>query len=205
MRAGALTPLTDPARPALPSPPSARQRVLSAALRRFGSDGPVAVSLEDIRREADVSVGALYHHFADKSELLDGLFLELTEQFQAGFLAELRSHRSPEDAVTAGVRFYLRWVGRHRAGAVILLGHRPDSSALRDRNRRFFADVMSWWQIHVHYGALRPLPPDLIHALWLGPAQEYTRHWLSGHAKRTPATVADVLALAAWNALKEPS
>lgn len=182
---------------------SARDRLLAAALSLFAADGPVAVSLEDIRREADVSVGALYHHFADKPALLDGLYLELTEQFQAGFIAELRSYPTAEGGVRAGVQFYLRWVTRHRAGASVLLGHRPNGPALRDRNRRFFADVMAWWQIHAQYGTLRPLPFDLIHALWLGPSQEYTRSWVAGHAKRAPATVADVLAQSAWNTLKE--
>ncbi len=184
---------------------SARERLLRAALQRIGAEGVVAVSLDEIRREAGVSVGALYHHFADKTALLDALFLELTEDFQAGFLAELRSHSAADTGIEAGVRFYLGWVHRHRTGARLLLAHRPEGPALRDRNHAFFAEVMSWWQTHVHYGALRALPFDLIHALWLGPAHEYTRHWLTGRAKRTPPAVADTLSQAAWNALKEPS
>jgi len=203
MRPSSLQPTERSSRASWPRG-SARDRLLDAALARFASDGPAAVSLEDIRVEAGVSVGALYHHFADKAALLDGLYLELTEQFQGGFLAELRSHPTAEEGVTAGVRFYLRWVGNHRDGARVLLGYGPDGPALQDRNRRFIFDVMAWWQTHVQYGALRPLPFDLIHALWLGAAHEYTRHWLTGRAKRTPAAVADVLAQAAWNALKEP-
>ncbi len=46
---------------------SARDRLLTAALDRFGTDGPVAVSLEVVRIQAGVSVGALYHHFEDKT------------------------------------------------------------------------------------------------------------------------------------------
>ncbi len=152
-----------------------------------------------------MSVGALYHHFADKAALLDGLYIDLTEQFQGGFLAELRTQPTAEAGIEAGVRFYLRWVSGHRTAASILLGHRPDGPALRDHNRRFFAEVLAWWQTHVHYGALRSLPFDVIHALWLGPAQEYTRHWLTGQAKRAPASVANTLSQAAWNSLKEPA
>ncbi len=184
---------------------SARDRLLTAALALFAADGPVAVNLEDVRQEAGVSVGALYHHFADKTALLDGLYLELTEQFQAGFIAELRSYPSAREGVEAGVRFYLSWVTGHRSAASVLLGHRPDGPALRDHNRRFFADVMAWWQTHVQYRALRPLPFDLIHPLWLGPAQEYTRHWIAGYANQPPDSVADVLAHAAYAALTEPS
>jgi hypothetical protein len=105
--------------------------------------------------------------------------------------------------VKAIVRWYLRWVSQNQGAARVLLSHRPAATELRDINRRFFNEVLTWWQMHVHYGALRALPFDLIHALWIGPAQEYTRHWLYGHVKRVPRSVADVLADAAWNALKE--
>ena len=183
---------------------SARDRLLAAALRKLATQSPAAVSLEDIRREAGVSVGALYHHFPDKSTLIDALYLDLTRRVQADFLSELRAHQAAGDGVRAIVRWYLRWVTANRTAARVLLGHRPERSELRDMNRGFFEDVLTWWQTHVHYGALRALPLDLIHALWIGPAQEYTRHWLSGEVKRMPRSVADELADAAWNALKEP-
>jgi AcrR family transcriptional regulator len=194
---------------------SARDRLLEAALDRFGTDGPVAVSLDDVRVHAGVSVGALYHHFADKAALVDALYLQLTEDFQFGFLAELRGHPTAEGAIKAGVAYYLRWVTRNRAGARILMGwsaapdggalvgHRPEHAALRELNRAFLAELRAWWDTHVHYGALRPLPLDLVHALWFGPAHEYTRQWLDSRGKRSPVAVTEALADAAWNTLKE--
>jgi AcrR family transcriptional regulator len=184
---------------------NARERLLAAALARFEADGLVRMTLEDIRLEAGVSVGAMYHHFTDKAALIDALYVDLIAQFQTEFLAELREHASAEEGIKAGVRLYLRWVGRHRAEAKVLLGHRCDSRVLRERNSAFFSETMAWWRTHVHYGSLRDLPFDVIQALWIGPAQEYTRHWLAGRAKRTPPAVADALADAAWHALKEPS
>jgi len=181
----------------------ARERLLRAALSRFDADGALAARLEDIRAQAGVSVGALYHHFPDKAALADALHLELTEAFQGGFLAELRSHAGAEEGVKGGVDFYLRWVSANRSGAAFLLAGRPTSDALRERNRAFFADAMGWWQTHVHYGVLRELPFDVINALWLGAAQEYTRHWVAGRARRVPSEVAGVLADAAWATLKE--
>src|SRR5271165_5432852 len=182
----------------------ARERLLRAALARFDADGALGATLEDIRREAGVSVGALYHHFPDKTGLAAALYVELTREFQDGFLAELRAHSGAEDGVKAGVRFYLRWVSANRAAAAFLLSERPDRDGeLRERNRLFFGEAMAWWQTHVHYGVLRSLPFDLIHALWLGPAHEYTRQWVAGRGRRVPGTVAGVLADAAWQTLKE--
>jgi AcrR family transcriptional regulator len=188
------------------SRPLARDRLLAAALARFDADGALGATLEDIRRDADVSVGALYHHFPGKTALAAALYAELTGEFQEGFLAELRAHSGAEDGVKAGVRFYLRWVSANRTAAAFLLSGRPDGdSELRERNRRFFKEATAWWDTHVHYGVLRSLPFDLIHALWLGPAHEYTRHWVAGRAQRVPGTVAGVLADGAWQTLKEPA
>jgi hypothetical protein len=133
------------------------------------------------------------------------LYLELTQRVQAMFLAELQAHPSPEDAIKAIVRLYLRWVSANRAAAGLLLAHRPDERALRELNRPFFAEVTSWWDTHVHYGALRALPLEVMIALWIGPAQEYARHRLAGQVSRAPRAVAEILADAAWNALKEPA
>lgn len=182
----------------------ARERLLAAALERFSDDGVVSVTLDDVRIQAGVSVGALYHHFADKAALLEALYLELIDDFQTGFVAELRSHSDAEEGVKAGVRFYLRWVARNRAGAAILLSAAPDGAALRDQNRWFFSEVLAWWRTHVHYGSLRDLQLQVIHALWLGPSHEYARSWLAGHARRTPPAVAEVLAQAAWDSLRKP-
>jgi AcrR family transcriptional regulator len=185
--------------------PGARDRLLDAALHRIAADGAVAVNLDDIRRDAGVSVGALYHHFADKADLVDALYRELASGFQAEFIAELRASPGAEDGIRGGVRLYARWIARHRDEATVLLQTRTGSPALRELNRRFLAEVRTWWDTHAHYGALKALPLDLIHALWLGPAHEYARHWLAGNAKRPPGAVVTVLEQAAWDALKEDS
>ncbi|HUA74041.1 MAG TPA: helix-turn-helix domain-containing protein [Solirubrobacteraceae bacterium] len=181
----------------------ARTRLLDAALNRFVAEGALSATLEDIRRDAGVSTGALYHHFPDKPALAAALYVELTAGFQEGFLGELRTHQGAEQGVRAGVRFYLRWVSANRDAAAFLLHERPaEDAALRALNRPFFAEVVAWWGTHRHYGALRELPFDVINALWLGPAQEYARHWIAGRGKRISGPVAEALADAAWLALR---
>jgi AcrR family transcriptional regulator len=187
----------------MPSP--ARDRLLDAALERFAADGIVAVSLDDVRAHAGVSVGALYHHFADKQALVDTLYLELTADFQRRFADTLRAHPDAEDGIKAGVKLHLRWVTQNRGAAAILLGHRPTGGELRALNRQFFAEVRAWWQTHVHYGALLDLPLEVVHALWFGAAHEYTRLWLAGEVRRPPSAVSQALAQAAWDALSPPT
>jgi AcrR family transcriptional regulator len=50
--------------------------LVDAARRILESDGPNALSLRAVAREAGVSPAAPYHHFKDKGELLDAVALE---------------------------------------------------------------------------------------------------------------------------------
>ncbi|OBF30242.1 TetR family transcriptional regulator [Mycobacterium sp. ACS1612] len=180
----------------------ARDRLLRVARRRFAVDGALVPTLEEVRREAEVSVGALYHHFPDKPALAAAVYAQVMSEYQAGFVEMLRSQHTAELGVRGGVAYHLRWVGGHRGEATLLLGDRLESASLRDANRDFFAAVRDWWRPHHTYGALRPMRPGVTAALWLGPAQEFSRYWLAGDEQTMPRGVVDIFATAAWTALR---
>ena len=150
-----------------------------------------------------MSVGAIYHHFADKDALAQAVWLDALERYQQGFVEALRAQPDAGGGITGVVRFHLAWVARNRDLARILLGARPPGA--RALNEPFFGEVRAWWRAHAHYGALADLELDLAHALWLGPSHEYCRQWLAGRSRRIPTTVADTLAQAAWASVKGPN
>jgi AcrR family transcriptional regulator len=53
-----------------------RRALVDAARRLLESEGPSALSLRAVAREAGVSPAAPYHHFKDKAELLDAVAQE---------------------------------------------------------------------------------------------------------------------------------
>jgi AcrR family transcriptional regulator len=53
-----------------------RRALVDAARRILESEGPTALSLRAVAREAGVSPAAPYHHFKDKAELLDAVAQE---------------------------------------------------------------------------------------------------------------------------------
>jgi AcrR family transcriptional regulator len=183
----------------------ARDRLLEVARRRFAADGALAPTLDEVRREAEVSVGALYHHFPDKAALAAAVYVQLIGEYQSGFVAMLRAHDTAEGGIRGGVAHHLRWVADHRDEARLLLGDRLDSPALRDANRDFFAAVRDWWRPHHTYGALQPLRIGLTAALWLGPAQEFSRQWIAGDGTAMPRDAVDAFADAAWKVLRANS
>ena len=179
----------------------ARDRLLQVARRRFAVDGALVPTLDEVRREAEVSVGALYHHFPDKPALAAAVYAQLISEYQAGFVTMLRDHDIAEGGIRGGVAYHLRWVTEHRGEARLLLGDPLDSAALRDANREFFAAVRDWWRPHHAYGALQPMRLGVTAALWLGPAQEYSRYWITGEDAKMPRDAVDTFASAAWAVL----
>jgi AcrR family transcriptional regulator len=175
---------------------------MRTARRRFAADGAIAATLEDIRRDADVSVGALYHHFPDKPALAAAVYAQVMSEYQTGFVTMLRRHDTAEGGIRSGVAHHLRWVAANRSEAVLLLGDRLDSAELRDCNRGFFTAVRDWWRPHHTYGALRPMQAGVTAALWIGPAQEFSRYWIAGAEPRMPRRVIKSFADAAWMTLR---
>lgn len=192
----------------MPDADSARRRLLDAAVKRFGEGGALGVTLDEIRREAGVSVGAVYHHFPDKAALHAEAWLDVLDRYREGFLAVLRRESDAEAGVRGVVAFHLKWVAAHREAAALLFSARPihgvGADALRARNAAFFEEASIWWKTHVRYGALRELEVELVHALWLGPSETFCRGWLAGRVKRVPPSVTRVLADAAWRSLRAP-
>ncbi|GAS91835.1 TetR/AcrR family transcriptional regulator [Mycolicibacterium brisbanense] len=182
--------------------PDARSRLLAVARRRFAADGALGPTLDEVRREAQVSVGALYHHFPDKPALAAAVYAQVMAEYQAAFLAALREHDSAEQGIRGGVRQHLEWVAAHRGEVRLLLGDRLDSAELQEANRGFFAAIRDWWRPHHTYGALVAMQPGVTAALWLGPAQEYARHWITGEEAEIEAGIIETFADAAWAALR---
>ena len=179
-----------------------QERILAAATRRFVRDGVMTSRLEDIRRDAGVSVGAVYHHFADKQALHAEAFLRALADHQAGFVEVLLESDNAESGVKDGVHYHLRWVAANRDAAALLRGEQPGGPGVADRleeqNLAFFRAVVRWWRVHVAYGTVRELEPEVLHALWKGAADDYCRQWLAGRNRKVPTAVAREFADAAW-------
>lgn len=186
---------------------STRDRLLDATVARVAQGGVAAVSIGAVRDDVGVSVGAVYHHFPDRQALLDAAWLRCLSSHQADLRAAIEQAEDARSGIAGGVSAYLDWHGRHRAEAVMLREPGPPrerAEAWRERaalNRPFFATLLTWWAEQVGAGALRTLPPVLIHALWLGPARDLCDLWLQGVVPGVPADHADEMAAAAWRSV----
>ena len=182
-------------------------RVTAAALGLFGSQGYAVTSMEQVRGEADVSNGSLYHLFPSKAALAARLYCRGMIQCQDGVLDALQAASGAEEGVRGGVAFQAAWVDRHVELARLVYADWPDdvlvaaAPSLDGPSRNYVRVVDRSLRHHVAAGALIDRPFPVLHALWLGPTQEFCRQWLRGRSRPRPRHVAADLADGAWRAL----
>lgn len=177
--------------------PHRQEDILAAALAAFDGKGVLGATLEDIRVGSGASIGSIYHHFGDKAGIAAALHAQVLGGYQREFVAALDG-AGAEEGVRAVVAAHLHWAERRPAEMRYLLAGPPTGDAVRELNQDFFRTVRAWWARH----------PELIeadlataHAVWLGPATEYCRHWLAGRAPRPDPRRRALFSETAWRSL----
>ena len=104
-----LTSLPKPSRRAQYSS-ATRKALIANATELFTEHGYSATSLDAIVSAADVTKGALYHHFSGKQAVFESVF-ELVEANAAKQIKKaLKGHRDPWEKAVAGLRAFLEIV-----------------------------------------------------------------------------------------------
>jgi AcrR family transcriptional regulator len=183
------------------------QRILAAALPLFLTHGYAGASLEQVRRDAGVSNGSLYHHFPRRADLAARLFNEGMRDCQQVVLRAVTADGPAERVVRAVVTELLSWVEEHADVARWIFSDLPDEVLLAAdpelgrTSRDYTVVVGDWLARQSRLGAVIEGSFAVRHALWLGPAEEFARHWLRGRSRQRPTEAATDLAEGAWRAL----
>jgi AcrR family transcriptional regulator len=205
-----------------------KRRILQGALDCFNTHGIEATTIELILARCDASVGNLYHHFGSKEGLVAALFFCALDDQAALLEGELARARTLREGVAAVVYSYVDWVTAQPELARFLFQARssvskgPHAQALQQRNRDLGKRVMGWFTLEARaddadaqsgaaskataaapattaiVGAMKDLPRELLMSLIVGAAENYSRAWLAGRVKATPAQYRALLADAVW-------
>lgn len=86
-----------------------REALIAAARPLFAAQGFAEVALETIVRAAGVTRGALYHHFADKTELFAAVFEQVEGEVaaQMGEAIAATNETDPVEVMRLGADFWL--------------------------------------------------------------------------------------------------
>src|SRR3569623_238420 len=163
-----------------------RAHLLDAAERRFSEQGVTSTSLNDIARAAGVTRGALYHHFKNKTDLiealLDRVMMPLTE------MRSCAASAAPGDPLS---QLRLRAVHVQTAvAAAIAVGQLPADLDPRNATLGLFSfiDGLGYnWLLDPEYFAL-----DQHIAHFIDVYIEGLRHSAAGTARNLPALCAAI-------------
>lgn len=187
----------------------ARSALLAVARAKLETRSLGEISLDEIRRAAEVSNGSLFHHFPTKNHLARALYLEALAAYQTELATVLGKARTARAGVEAMVEAHVVWVLANRGAAKILVELRDATAVEGDDvdwkkvNADAFATLRGFVTTHVAAGTMRELPFDVWMALVFAPVLQLTRTWVL-RPKVAPA-VRRALAEAAWAAVRSPS
>src|SRR5690349_22460513 len=84
-----------------------RDELIDAALELFSERGYADVGTEEIVARANVTRGALYHHFEDKRDLFRAVFERVEEDLVQKIAATMEGAGDPWELMLAGMRAFL--------------------------------------------------------------------------------------------------
>ncbi len=86
---------------------STRRALVDVAEQLFTDNGYSATSLDAIVTGADVTKGALYHHFSGKQAIFEAAFERVEARASSGVAQATEGHRDPWEMAQAGLRAFL--------------------------------------------------------------------------------------------------
>jgi AcrR family transcriptional regulator len=89
---------------------STKRALVDVAERLFTAQGYTATSLDAIVAGADVTKGALYHHFSGKQAIFEAAFERVESRATAGIARATEGHDDPWEKAQAGLRAFLEAV-----------------------------------------------------------------------------------------------
>lgn len=162
--------------------PEVRRRLLEAASKLILETGMPGLRVEDVAREAELSVGTFYIYFDGKEDLFATLVVEYTARMRELMQAVFNGPGTLEQRFARGLDTYITFVEENEAGFLYF----RDAGTIRTQ-----AGQLSAWVMSQHAQDLRPLleegiaagiyrdeNPELLAQSLLGMIQHMVGWWL---------------------------
>ena len=149
-------------------------RILDTALALFNERGTANVTTNHIAEAMGISPGNLYYHYANKAEIVRGLFARILAAWEANYALPKGKPATLKtmDAMTAG-NFEIQWAYRFFfRDLTMLLAADPELAAAYRKNRETgMANTLALLRHFISAGLMRSADKrtleDLTQLLWL--------------------------------------
>jgi AcrR family transcriptional regulator len=145
--------------------------LIAAGRALFGRDGFAATSVEDLAREARVTTGALYHHFATKGMLFEAVFEAAHQEMLAASERAASGAAGPVEFLARGFESFLDAVLQPDLQQILIVDGPAVLGPVRftELDERYaVAAVVMALRAAVSSGELQVEDPDTVARLLLG-------------------------------------
>jgi AcrR family transcriptional regulator len=123
-----------------------RESVVAAGLRLFAERGVEGTSLDEVAKEAGITKGAIYWHFASKDALVTALLDRIREVWQQTVLAPVLAEADPRRKVDELFARYHAFFVEHGNPCLLLLrmqleARSPEVTRVYEQTARFIAGL----------------------------------------------------------------
>ncbi|KAA2261167.1 TetR/AcrR family transcriptional regulator [Solihabitans fulvus] len=98
-----------------------RDQLVATATELFAERGYEDTSIEAVLHEANVSRGALYHHFAGKEGLFEAVLEAVETRVDSQLVAAVAGQSDPVEALRGGCLAWIGFVGDHVVRQIVLI------------------------------------------------------------------------------------
>ena len=160
--------------------------ILAAAERVFVAKGFNNTTIEEIAKEADFSVGAIYNFFDGKEDLCGKVITKIIEDFLTVFRDEVLSEQDTVKAIEALINLRVRHVEEHDAFFRLILESQPGASirpddALPRRCREaydnYIQEMATISKKAISIGLVRGIDPVYVALSLEGIINAFTAYW----------------------------
>jgi AcrR family transcriptional regulator len=116
---------------------SRRGEIVRAAVKLFSERGYYSTTIQQIAREAGISVGLVYQYFREKDDLLFLSLKDVLETYEREIPQALEGLTHPLARLRVAIRTYCRVVDRLREATVLTY---RSTKSLRPERRRYIKD-----------------------------------------------------------------
>lgn len=95
--------------------------LIAAARKLFAANGYAATSTEEILEAADVTRGALYHHYKEKAELFADVCTQMHGEAVAAIMEAVNASRDPFAALERGSEAWIDYMARPDARRILVI------------------------------------------------------------------------------------
>ena len=182
-----------------------KAEVLNTSLTLFSQHGYFNTSLQDIRKAAGVSIGAIYHHFENKEALAKALYETLLSEMNQAIVEATAPHKSCREQSQAVIEtlFRLTLEEPQKMQFILMAQHReymPDAAPIC--SSRPFQAMKTIVERGIVAKEIRPLDGWVAASAMFGGALRLMSLHLDGALDRPLMDLMDESMDCAWRGLK---